>query len=642
MTPDMVGNVIFVSHEWLSFDHPDPDGDQRSALHKVLTRLAEGKVKEVRGTVLAEQFLGQKIVVKADGWKRRLPHMFLWLDYMSVPQPTVEKTRPGPDLEVRVAKAEEGLSLAVASIPSYIEWTTLMLVLVPVLKHRARQETICGYDTWRSRGWCRVEFLGAYLSRNKVRVMVVKGGKARPKFVAPYEAVLLHPLEGEFTCCQRKHISSAGKAMSCDKRSVLKVLRTMLAAKVSELSKKDDIESQFMWRYWVCASTWYFKGYSKLEFEDEDEDEDGDGDGDGDKDEDEDRRRAREERTIHASSYTKAAGSIGNSGGSDNEPKAPTEHRAVEKLVHKLRWTPLHEAEGRKTGFTLLIYAIISDDILAVTELLETRSKDFDRCGGTLVKDDLNRTFTNNYPDINVVKGMSPLSLAVVFASFAVVSALLDDGAKTVDGLGRDALVYAASAGRHELVAQWLERFPAYSIDRAFRGGTSVFMAAMRLSINTLEVAKVLLAAGAKTHVVVAGRINANVLLAASHNDQADGELLRFLAQLDDMDIDGTNTAASCRLSLYAALAKAARRIGIKLPGSKFLLQHLGSTALHYAASKGNGNAVRALLQAGANPNLRNGLGQTPYRSAEKFFGKGQVPRAIAEEFSRCRRWQKG
>ena len=606
VTPDMIDKIIFVSHEWLSFDHPDPDGTQHSALHHALTRLAAGEVKEVRGTRIAEQFLGQKMVVKAEGWKRMLPQMFIWLDYMSIPQPTVEKARTGPDAAERIEKAEGGLKLAVASIPSYIEWTALMLILVPSLQHQSVKGTVCGFDTWRMRGWCRLEFLGTFLARNKIRVMVVKGQGARPKFVAPYEAMILHPLGGEFTCCQRNHISTAGKSIPCDKHSVKKVLRSMIKAKVEHARRHDDVETLFDLRYWICTQDWYLHGLGttgkRVDVADaegsffpihnsggKEQDEDEDGDADEEKND------------------------------KDNSSSA------VEALVQRLKWTPLHAAVGKSSGFTLLVYAVLSDDLEAVTEILEQGEHD------------VNQQIAAHHPNINVGKGMLPLSLAMMFASFPIVAALLDAGSKHIDGLGRSVLFYACCFGRKDLVAQWLKRFPSFDLEQSFRGGAGALGVSLRFQVSPLPTVQVLMAAGASPTFVAGGKIATNALITAAHNDQASGDLMRAMAEMDEINVNAANSPATRRVAAYAALAKAARRVGIKLPKSKFLLHFIGATALHFAASKGNGNSTKALLSLGADPHIRNGLGQTPFQCAEAAFGKGQVPEAITSLFRAAR-----
>ena len=42
--PSMRGRVVFVSHQWLGYSNPDPEGEQWAALQATLRRLASGAV----------------------------------------------------------------------------------------------------------------------------------------------------------------------------------------------------------------------------------------------------------------------------------------------------------------------------------------------------------------------------------------------------------------------------------------------------------------------------------------------------------------------------------------------------------------------------------------------------------------------
>ena len=96
------------------------------------------------------------------------------------------------------------LGKAVQSIPAYIERCSLIVVLVPPCKHADRKDEICDESSWRGRGWCRVEYLGAALVRSDVSVMVVKDAHTTPEFVFPVDGLQLPPGHGTYTCCSRK------------------------------------------------------------------------------------------------------------------------------------------------------------------------------------------------------------------------------------------------------------------------------------------------------------------------------------------------------------------------------------------------------------------------------------------------------
>jgi len=74
----------------------------------------------------------------SDGW-------CVWLDYWSIPQ-----------------QSGENQMKAIYSIGSYSECAMMMWVLVPDVVHSDTGEML-NFETWRSRGWCRLEQFGFIL-----------------------------------------------------------------------------------------------------------------------------------------------------------------------------------------------------------------------------------------------------------------------------------------------------------------------------------------------------------------------------------------------------------------------------------------------------------------------------------------------
>ena len=92
----MHGRIIFVSHEWLGWVHPDPDGEQLMALKRILWRLINFEGPAVESYWLHQVLYGQNTIVTSEEWKAALPHMFVWLDFFSIPQMCVhDKERIG-------------------------------------------------------------------------------------------------------------------------------------------------------------------------------------------------------------------------------------------------------------------------------------------------------------------------------------------------------------------------------------------------------------------------------------------------------------------------------------------------------------------------------------------------------------------
>ena len=107
----MADLVIFISHQWTSWYHPDPKGDQLRALKFSIEKLLEGQTA-VRSNPQLEMKYSRYINNTGAWWKQMLPKMFLWIDFFSMPQPlaarfkgmskeqideSMAEVRPNPD-----------------------------------------------------------------------------------------------------------------------------------------------------------------------------------------------------------------------------------------------------------------------------------------------------------------------------------------------------------------------------------------------------------------------------------------------------------------------------------------------------------------------------------------------------------------
>ena len=77
-TRAMSGRIIFVSHEWLGWNHADPNGEQFQALKRIVQRLMRGNVPKVESFWTQQLLLKQNTIVTAAQWKLALLHMFVW------------------------------------------------------------------------------------------------------------------------------------------------------------------------------------------------------------------------------------------------------------------------------------------------------------------------------------------------------------------------------------------------------------------------------------------------------------------------------------------------------------------------------------------------------------------------------------
>ena len=189
VTPEHAGKIIFVSHEWTGFSEPDPNRVQLRCLQTVLSRLKAGEEDGVQSH-WQQQLVYAKgnVRIRARDWKKHLEHMFVWMDYTSMPQPTAGPMPAEADIREFVEGDDESLGVAidemtpsaqqasndkttdhrfggdelsaaltkaVESIPSYVERSALMLILVPTTAHTGRIGDLCDLRSWRGRGWVR-------------------------------------------------------------------------------------------------------------------------------------------------------------------------------------------------------------------------------------------------------------------------------------------------------------------------------------------------------------------------------------------------------------------------------------------------------------------------------------------------------
>ena len=137
--------IVFVSHEWLSWAHPDPEGHQLRVLCRVLERLKAGEVNTEMDPMHVI-FYKHKFTTSAKDWQRILKRTYLWIDWFSMPQPGVEKVEHIGDVRMQLLKRDG--ARAIRSIPAYVERSDFILILVPSLYHSDRKVPTC-YRTWR-------------------------------------------------------------------------------------------------------------------------------------------------------------------------------------------------------------------------------------------------------------------------------------------------------------------------------------------------------------------------------------------------------------------------------------------------------------------------------------------------------------
>lgn len=559
----MLGRVIFVTHQWLGWSHPDPEGVQLLALQGLLRTLMEGQ-SDVQ-THWQMQMVGIRSTVHGSRWAAALPHMLCWLDYCSVPQPlAASEEAVGP----RLSRAELTVQLddAVRSIPAYVERAALMVVLVPLARH-VDTGASCSISSWRSRGWCRMEYWSAALARNPIPAIVC--GNRRVHLVEPTELALA-PKWGDFTCCARGHLVN-GRTTACDRAKVGFVLERLLEAKLASLFEEGRPPLQG--RILASLRPWFVHGPPSGQAEEKPPEE-------------------------QAQGHEDAAREAG----------------AVAELKWALRWGS--EAEEARieqcSGYSLLHYAACSGNSRAARALLALRAdvqlRTRKRCRAAGV----------------LWEGMAPLHLAMAFAGWEVVETLLGAKAEPEQRCPLGALLnttpleLACIYRRVSLVEAWRAHFPQgnlwCSLNWAARSGS-------------LPVVKVLLAARAELGREMETGCGFALTWAAGDSEDADAAVVQALL-LPGAKVN-LRAKPQGRFAALCAAMRLAYRGGLRTELCVILANAKGLTPLHAAAGLNpNVQIIRMLLAARADPKAKNALG---FRPLEYALCLGTVPAEVLE-----------
>ena len=108
---------MFFSHEWVGWNHPDPNGVQLHTFLEVMKRLAIGEIGTVDMNAFHSILYKDTYSTSSEEWKYILSAAYVWIDWASMPQPSAcspsvpkkEKDKMGTDL-----------GNAVKSIPAYV------------------------------------------------------------------------------------------------------------------------------------------------------------------------------------------------------------------------------------------------------------------------------------------------------------------------------------------------------------------------------------------------------------------------------------------------------------------------------------------------------------------------------------------
>jgi len=571
--------IIFVSHEWLSWAHPDPDGDQLRVLCHVLQRLTRGET-DTDMDPLHTMIYKHKFTVKGKDWKKMLRRTYLWVDWFSMPQPCAVKKDTKIDKD-RMAKLKLEGSKAIRSIPAYVERSDFIMVLVPGCHHSDRKVPT-SFRSWRRRGWCLLELYAAVMARDSSNPpLLVRSERGTPSWMSPMEILKLSIGLADFTCCQRNHVittetqkimgEESAKKIPCDKPIAGGILEQLINAKISHLFNAE--RDLVMARLHYVFKHWWMRGL-------------------------------REERKF----------------------VADKNKSALEKFKKKLRWKDNEKWFGCGGG-GLLSLAVGSDEVNVVRELLQELKQNFK--GAEYTRRLESEIRDEGYITLGISGRTTTLMIAMGFASPEIISMLLESGANVerVDVMGNDAFMFASIFGRSENLQYWLHRVKDWDLSRqniVFGGcalGHAVYTGA-----NKLETVKVLLNAGARVDYRTFS--GGTALTGAVENEDSDPEVVRLvLEKLKQISSNSEEFTSHVNYQRHSAtfkwksiyfVAKTLYRTGVSKSGlMRSLAIDAGTTPLNLAAVRGDIEIVKILLENDASPDVKNDLGMNAFEICE-------------------------
>ena len=619
---DTESEVIFCSHQWSSWEHPDPKGEWLSTLQTVIRKLMKGKTSVASNGMLDAVYQYHMQTTGAE-WARKLPGMYLWIDYISIPQPGALVSEASDELiqdldangdgkvtpselanadasktkrrssdhrqlagqesvDARLGQLVEQLKAAVDSIPSYIERCSMMWIVVPPVKHQSLDEQICDFASWRKRGWCRMEFAACKLAcGDDMPLMVIKSAIDAPEYFNPCDIFKLCPSRGDFS-------------VEADRGKVNGTLSTMLSAKAASYEERHN----------DVTLARILKAFAPI-------------------------------FVPHEAGAAAAAAAA---------PAAPEGETALARLQRLMKWRgdAAEAAWEAECGWNLLTLAVAMNDEAAVDELLARPAAEVSRLlnakgadlvvpGGAVKKGPLHRREPLGQKLLQYAERMSPLLAAMTFSSAGVVRKLLDAGADVErDGLtllGERPCTFrgACIAGRAENVRALLERFPQYANAANEMGATCLHFAAFSSAcLGQREVVRALLDHGASKEALHSVHLfNGTPLTASCGTYDQDPAAIKMMLEAG---ADPTKPEAlPGKLKFLRRLSGVLRLTGsVQMRGIHTLIKstplNKGRTPTHMAAQRGDIAVVKVLAEhAKSHPEQsKDRAGATPLQLCER------------------------
>jgi len=281
-------HIIFLSHEWVGWSHPDPHGIQLKTFLKVMKRLRSGEISQVEMNVVHTMIYKTNHIVYTKEWKEIMSSAYVWIDWASMPQPSACPPSTSDDEKEILGT---NLGKAVKSIPAYViffsflsptstfnkkqqqqlnryvEKADFVAIVAPGCLHADRRDpktklrTKTCYRTYRKRGWCVLEIFASFLSRQKMYpALLITSAEGIPEWVSPSTSLRLSVCMSDFTCCQRNHIFG-DRVVPCDRGITRDILKILIDSKIGHLFKTENFKVA---RLVFSAHKWWLRGSSNF------------------------------------------------------------------------------------------------------------------------------------------------------------------------------------------------------------------------------------------------------------------------------------------------------------------------------------------------------------------------------------------
>lgn len=444
-----------------------------------------------------------------------------------------------------------------------------------------------------------MELMAAILAPKKIPSLVCTGAEAIPFCVHPFDGPRLSAQKASFGCCEMGHVMN-GSPLPCDKAKVHTVLEVLLEAKVMQLRQAGRKHKPSL-HFFNSLRHIFTKG---LNFED--------------------------------GGSTQASAAAYRPPQSFMDPKVAAAAKArrkieaakpgVERLKGLLGWTPADDADGKRTGYTLVFCASLANDAPALREMLTA--------GSSHMKE-INMGLRSNHTDLAYMwKGLKPFGAAMIYAKWETCQVLLDaradPTAKTWNGM--DSLFGSACIGNLHTTAKFLETFPDWNINRidSLVNVNSPVVAALSLN-QKKTILKYMLDTGTDLLYKDKWGQAHSLLCSACTNEDSDIEAATFLVE-QGADVNGRWQPHDFK---WRILGKGLEFLSNTASGKFRTIKELcmipGASPLHFAAKRGDVDLVETLLKLRADLTLKNKQGETPMDVAMDFFGKASVPVPLKE-----------